>query len=62
LNQAVAAYIQDIESGSDDDGDEEGDGTGGMGENTGGGKLEDGTIFDDVTDPPGDPIGFDGPS
>lgn len=62
LNQAVAAYIQDIESGSDDDGDEEGDGTGGMGENTGGGKLEDGTIFDDVTDPPGDPISFDGPS
>lgn len=61
LNNAVAAYIQDIESGSDDDGDEEGDGSG-YGEDTGGGKLEDGTVFDDVTTPPGDPISFDGPS
>lgn len=47
LNQAVAAYIRDIQSGDDDDGDEEGDGAGGSGEDTGGGYLEDGTVQDD---------------
>ena len=61
LNAAVSAYIRDIESGSDDDGDEEGDGTGGTGEDTGGGYLPDDLLIDDVT-PPSDPIGFDGPS
>ena len=49
LNQAVSAYLKDIESGDDDDGDEEGDGTGGTGENTGGGYLDDGLLIDDVT-------------
>lgn len=70
LNQAVAAYIRDIESGDDDDGDEEGDGTGGTGENTSGGYLNDGIVTIDPDDPnnpdlddtPSDPIGFDGPS
>lgn len=61
LNQAVAAYIRDIESGDDDDGDEEGDGTSGTGETTSGGYLEDGRVTDDVSSP-SDPIGFDGPS
>jgi len=49
LNQAVSAYLKDIESGDDDDGDEEGDGTGGTGETTGGGYLDDGLLIDDVT-------------
>lgn len=49
LNNAVSAYVQAIESGSDDDGDEEGDGTSGQGEDYGGGYLEDGTVIDDVT-------------
>ena len=40
LNNAVAAYLRDIESGDDDDGDEEGDGDG-DGEKTEGGYLED---------------------
>ena len=58
LNSAVAAYIQDIESGSDDDGDEEGDN-----EDYGGGYLEDGKVTNDLNpDPPSDPIGFDPPS
>lgn len=58
LNSAVAAYIQDIESGSDDDGDEEGDG-----EDYGGGYLEDGKVTNDLNpDQPSDPIGFDPPS
>ena len=47
-----------------DDGDEEGDGTGGTGENTSGGYLNDGIIENDLPpdDTPSDPIGFDGPS
>lgn len=49
LTQAVAAYIRNIESGDDDDGDEEGDGTGGMGEETGGGYLEDGLAENDLS-------------
>lgn len=58
LNQAVAAYIRDIESGDDDDGDEEGDG-----EDYGGGYLEDGKVTNDLKpDQPSDPIGFDPPS
>lgn len=52
LNQAVAAYIRDIESGDDDDGDEEGDGTGGTGENTSGGYLNDGIIENDLPPEP----------
>lgn len=47
LNNAVAAYIKDIQSGDDDDGDEEGDGTSGTGEDTSGGYLEDGNVIDD---------------
>ena len=55
LNQAVSAYLKDIESGSDDDGDLEGDGPNGTGETTGGGYLDDGlAILDDVTDPQGE--------
>ena len=53
LNQAVSAYLKDIESGSDDDGDLEGDGPNGTGETTGGGYLKDDLIIDDVTDPQG---------
>lgn len=60
LNSAVSAYIRDIESGDDDDGDVEGDGTSGTGETTSGGYLKDGELYNDLT--PGDPIGFDGPS
>ena len=51
LNNAVSAYIRDIESGDDDDGDEEGDGTGGTGETTSGGYLKDGSVTIDPDDP-----------
>ena len=44
LNYAVSAYIRDIESGDDDDGDEEGDG-----EDYGGGYLEDGNVINDLS-------------
>lgn len=42
LKSAVAAYIRDIQSGDDDDGDEEGDN-----ENFSGGYLNDGLVIDD---------------
>lgn len=48
LNAAVAAYVRDIESGDDDDGDEEGDGSYGQGEDYGGGYLDDGLVINDL--------------
>lgn len=51
LNQAVGAYLKDIESGDDDDGDKEDDGPSGTGETTGGGYLADGMVTVDPNDP-----------
>lgn len=52
LNAAVAAYVRDIESGDDDDGDEEGDGTSGDGEDYGGGYLYDDLVINDLEENP----------
>ena len=52
LNQAVSAYLRDIEPGDDDDGDEEGDGDYGQGEEYGGGYLKDDLVINDLEENP----------
>lgn len=47
LNQAVSAYLKDIEPGDDDDGDEEGDN-----EDYGGGYLNDDLVINDLEENP----------